>query len=182
VLWWCREVVVFAGVVDVRFSWAWTPVPHPLFWLEYTDFGPATRRLAGWGRCLTTHPQLRVWVVKHLKDGGWWVAGKASGGGDGGGVGVGVGPGKGGDGCSMACVVVCLFLFPALHSGRIGCSGNGGASRDPLPERRRRFAVRPCVAGALGAPAAVKNCKKTFGYDGDSLVSGAHLCRRLIAA
>lgn len=60
------------------------------------------------------------------------------------------------DGCCC-----CLFLFPALHSGRIGVLATGPPSWDPLPEHGDALlSVR--VAGALVAPAAVKNCKKNI--------------------
>jgi len=42
-------------------------------------FRPATLAGAGGGRCLTTRPQLRVRVVKHLKEGCGGVAGMACG-------------------------------------------------------------------------------------------------------
>jgi hypothetical protein len=48
------------------------PRSHTRFWPLMHGVGPATGDIAGWGGCLTTHPQLRVWVVKHLKEGCWW--------------------------------------------------------------------------------------------------------------
>ena len=79
----------------------------------------------------------------------------------------------------MVCCLFCLVLFPALHSGRIGVLATGPPSRDPLPEHGDALlSVR--VAGALVAPAAVKNCKKTFGYNGSSLLAELIFGRRLV--
>jgi hypothetical protein len=39
---------------------------HTLVLLCLCGFGQPTARPGWWCRCLTTHPQLRVWVVKHL--------------------------------------------------------------------------------------------------------------------
>ena len=131
------------------------PTP-PFFWFECKGFGPATGKIP-WVGSVLDHPPPTSSVGGQAPEGRLLVvAGKV--------VVVmvgGVGPGKGGDGFSMACCV-CLFLFPALHSGRIGRSGNGSPLAGPVARRRRRFAVRPCVAGAPVAPAAVKNCKKNI--------------------
>ena len=102
-------------------------------------FRPATRTWVGLGRCLTTRPQLRLRVVKHLCGGGG-VAGMA-----GGGVWVGWGPGSGVD--EMREVVMWMLivvLFPALHCGRIGFVGPRGPLADPWPDDRDAKAVRPC--------------------------------------
>jgi hypothetical protein len=78
----------------------------------------------------------------------------------------------------MACCVVCFCSLRSIAAGSVVLATFPLAGF--VARRRRRFAVRPCVAGALVVPAAVKNCKKTIRYDGDSLVSEAHLCRRLV--
>ena len=67
-------------VVGVVFWWA-VARSHTFVLAWLLGLCQPTAKWAGWGRCLTTHPQLRVWVVKHLRmvvvvgwlAGEWWL-------------------------------------------------------------------------------------------------------------
>lgn len=105
-----------------------------LAWLW--GFRPATLGLRVGGRCLTTHPQLRVWVVKHLKEGcGGWLAMAC------GCVGV-VWDGEGIVDCGWSVVVFWSLRSIADGSGSSGHGSPLAGTRGPTTSTL--FAVRPC--------------------------------------